>query len=200
MKNSKFDFNIERLNLNNYEKKIKVIDKKNTEIERNMKSTMASILRSFELTKAKVEDLVYFVEDDYVHKEDSIIEMIATYEKFSTIFEKDIFLLPVDYPYLYQKDEMSEVFIGKNYHWRSVKESLLTFLTSKKIIDEYYDELMSMAKTEHLPFEAILHKIYNMEKCFSPIPSLAIHCTNVNSVFGLSPNINAKKIWDQNEN
>ena len=106
-----------------------------------MKSTMASI-KSFELTNAKDGDLIYFVEDDYIHKEDSIIEMIATYEKFSTIFERDIFLLPVDYPYLYQKDEASEVLIGKDYHWRSVKESLLTFLTSKSIVDKYYDKLI----------------------------------------------------------
>jgi len=35
--------------------------------------------------------------------------------------------------------------------------------------------------------------------CFSPVPSLSIHCTNINSVFGVSPNINFKKIWDENE-
>ena len=199
MKNSMIDFNIESLNLDDYDEKIKVINKKNPEIERNMKSTMAAISRSFELTNTKDGDLIYFVEDDYIHKEDSIIEMIATYEKFSTIFERDIFLLPVDYPYLYQKDEVSEVLIGKDYHWRSVKESLLTFLTSKSIVDKYYDKLKLMSEKEHSPFETILHKIYEDEKCFSPIPSLAIHCTNVNSVFGLSPNINARKLWDQNE-
>ena len=34
----------------------------------------------------------------------------------------------------------------------------------------------------------------------SPIPSLALHFTNVNSIFGLSPNVDWKKIWDENEN
>ena len=34
-----------------------------------------------------------------------------------------------------------------------------------------------------------LHNIYEKELCISPIPSLAIHCTNVNSIFGLSPNV-----------
>ena len=47
MKNSMIDFNIESLNLDDYDEKIKVIDKKNPEIERNMKSTMAAISRSF---------------------------------------------------------------------------------------------------------------------------------------------------------
>ena len=33
-----------------------------------MKSTMASIRASFDLAKRKSSDLVYFVEDDYIHK------------------------------------------------------------------------------------------------------------------------------------
>ena len=35
--------------------------------------------------------------------------------------------------------------------------------------------------------------------CLSPIPSLAIHCANINSVFGLSPYVDWKKLWE-NEN
>ena len=35
--------------------------------------------------------------------------------------------------------------------------------------------------------------------CLSPIPLLAVHCTNINSVFGVSPIMNWKKIWDENE-
>ena len=46
-----------------------------------------------------------------------------------------------------------------------------------------------MCENEHSPFETPLHKIYEKEVCLSPIPSLAMHCTNVNSIFGLSPNI-----------
>ena len=50
------------------------------------------------------EDLIYFVEDDYIHKKETITEMIFAYEKFNTIFSKDLILLPSDYPYLYTKD------------------------------------------------------------------------------------------------
>ena len=56
-----------------------------------------------------------------------------------------------------------------------------------------------MCKKEHAPFEKPLHTIYEKELCISPIPSLALHCTNVNSVFGLSPNINAKDLWEMNK-
>ena len=45
-----------------------------------------------------------------------------------------------------------------------------------------------------------LHDIYKSIPCLSPIPSLAIHCANINSVYGLSPNFPWKEIWDENEN
>ena len=48
---------------------------------------MASIIKSFEISKNS-DDLVYFVEDDYIHSDDSISEMVSVYDKFSTIFIK----------------------------------------------------------------------------------------------------------------
>jgi len=164
-----------------------------------MKATMASILSSFNIAKDKSEDLVYFVEDDYIHKKECIIEMISAYEKISSELNRDLFLCPIDYPFLYKKLDNSNILIGNKYHWRTVNESLLTFLTSKYLINKYWNELVLMAENEHSPFETPLHKIYETELCLSPIPSLAMHCTNVNSIFGLSPNINWKKLWEENK-
>jgi len=198
LEKSKFKFNFIELNLSDYLQRIKVIKKNNTQIENNMKSTMASIIKSFEISKNS-DDLVYFVEDDYIHSDDCISEMLLVYEKFSTILKDEIFIVPVDYPYLYQKNQSTNILIGQKYHWRSVRESLLTFLTSKKMINKYYDELIKMGEIEHEPYETILHNIYDKEKCFSPIPSLALHCTNVNSIFGLSPTIDFKKLWEESK-
>ena len=198
LEKSNINFNFIELNLNDYLKRIKVINKNNSQIENNMKSTMSSRIKSFEVS-TNSNDLIYFVEDDYIHSIDCISEMISAYEKFSTVLEDEIFILPVDYPYLYQKNQSTNLLIGQKYHWRSVKESLLTFLTSKKMISKYYDDLIKMGEVEHEPYETILHKIYDKEKCFSPIPSLALHCTNVNSVFGLSPAINFKKLWEDSK-
>ncbi len=172
--------------------------KKNNDARNYMESTMASIRKSIECTKG-CEDLIYFVEDDYIHKTEALSEMIFAYEKFASIFKSEIFLLSTDYPYLYKNMNNTNVLIGENTHWRTVKESLLTFMTSKKMIEKHYNKLIEMATKESKPFEKNLHKIYEQEKCFSPIPSLSLHCTNVNSVFGLSPNINLKKLWNENK-
>ena len=61
------------------------------------------------------------------------------------------------------------------------------------MIEKYWDKYVSMCKKEHAPFEKPLHDIYEKEYCLSPIPSLATHLTNINSIFGLSPNIDWKK-------
>ena len=198
IKTININFEIINLDLKKF-KSIKTLNKNNPIIEGNMKATMASILTSFNIAKTKSDDLIYFVEDDYIHKKESIIEMLSSYEKITSEIDKEIFLCPVDYPYLYKKFDNSNILIGNKYHWRTVRESLLTFLTSKNLINKYWNELVLMAENEHSPFEEPLHKIYEKELCLSPIPSLAMHCTNVNSVFGLSPNINWKELWEENK-
>ena len=65
------------------------------------------------------------------------------------------------------------------------------------MIDKYYENIIQMCKFEHYPFEKPLHNIYKKEFCFSPIPSIAIHCTNINSIYGLSPNVDLKKLWEE---
>ncbi len=174
------------------------ISVKNTKDLDNMSSTMASIKESFNYIK-NCKDLIYFVEDDYIHKKNALVEMLFAYEKFSSIFKNEIFILSTDYPYLYKKMSDSNIFFGENTHWRTVTESLLTFMTSKKMIEKYFDKLIEMSTNQSNPFEKNLHEIYEKEKCFSPIPSLSLHCTNINSAFGISPNLNVKQLWDENK-
>ena len=67
------------------------------------------------------------------------------------------------------------------------------------MVINYWDKFTSMCKHEHYPFESPLHEIYKNEYCLSPIPALAMHCTNVNSVYGISPNFDWEKAWKENE-
>ena len=107
-------------------------------------SNMANFYTSLLIAKKESADIFYFVEDDYLHSENAITEMIFSYEKFNTIFSKDLVLLPSDYPYLYAKDEATKIYLGEKYHWRLVSESLVTFMTSKKVIEENYNSLEKM--------------------------------------------------------
>jgi len=162
-------------------------------------SNMANFYSSLMIAKEESDDIFYFVEDDYLHSEDAITEMIFAYEKFNTIFSKDLVLLPSDYPYLYTKDEATKIYLGEKYHWRLVSESLVTFMTSKRVIEENYNNLEKMGIEWIDPWEKPLHDIYNSNPCLSPVPSLAVHCANINSVFGVSPFVDLKELWEKNK-
>ena len=186
------------LNVDDFKKDIYSKNEKNEKVTFNQMSNMSNIHQSLILAKES-DDLIYFVEDDYIHSIHAIKEMIFTYEKLSSMLKTELILCPSDYPYLYSEIENSKIFLGNKSHWRSIKETLCTFLTSKQMVMKYWDELTSMCKFEHYPFEKPLHNIYEKEYCLSPIPSIAIHCTNINSIFGLSPNVDWKKAWEESE-
>ena len=200
LKNSSFRYSIIKLNIKDFENSIKKINEKNESVSENQISNMSNIHNSLLIAKEQCNDLIYFVEDDYLNVNDSINEMISAYERISSITQKELILCPADYPYLYTKIEPTNIFLGSNRHWRKIDETLCTFLTSKKIIEKYWNKFISMCQFEHYPFEKPLHDIYKSEYCLSPIPSLALHFTNINSIFGLSPNTNWKKIWEENKN
>ena len=196
--NSNLNHNLINLDLSEFDSRIKKTNAKNENVTPNQLSNMSNIYKSLELSK-KLDDLIYFVEDDYIHELNSISEMILTYERIASQISNELILCPTDYPYLYTKTENTNVFLGEKSHWRKINETLCTFLTSKQIVEKHWAKLISMCEFEHYPFESPLHEIYKEELCLSPIPSIAIHCTNINSIYGLSPNKDWKKIWDDNK-
>jgi len=161
-------------------------------------SNLASLLNSFELGKEIGEDLVFFVEDDYLHFETMLEEMISSYQRISSQLGRDIFMCPSDYPYLYMGNEKTNVLIGSKRHWRTIDKTLCTFLTSKTLINKYWDNLKKNCENRHDPFEKYLNEIYQKEICISPLKSLSLHLTNINSSYGLSPFIDYKELWEEN--
>jgi len=198
LKKSSLPFKLLNLDLAEFEKKIKKTNEKNETVTSNQISNMSNIYKSL-LESKMSKDLVYFVEDDYIHELDSITEMLFAYERIASLTNEELVICPTDYPYLYVQAENTKVYLGEKYHWRKINETLCTFLTSKQIIEKHWDKFLSMCTFEHYPFESPLHEIYKKELCISPIPSIAIHCTNINSIYGLSPNKDWKKIWDENK-
>ena len=162
-------------------------------------SNLASLYQCFEIGKEIGEDLIFFVEDDYLHFETMLEEMIATYERVSSQVGKDIFMCPADYPYLYMNNEKTNILIGNKRHWRTITKTLCTFLTSKKLLDLYWENFTKNCEDRHDPFEKYINEIYKNEFCISPLKSLSVHLTNVNSSYGLSPFIDYKNLWDQNK-
>ena len=189
------DENIEILQLDHQKFKSEIKEQKNKETYSNL----ASLKQSFEIGKDQGEDLIFFLEDDYLHFETMVEEMIATYERIASQVGEDIFMCPSDYPYLYMNNENTNILIGNKRHWRTVNQTLCTFLTSKKLLVKYWEKFENTCRDRHDPFEKYLNEIYKKEICLSPLKSLSLHLTNVNSSYGLSPFINFEELWDENK-
>ena len=187
------DIEIISLDHSKYLNKIKNQKKKETF------SNLATLLKSFEIGKERGEDLVYFVEDDYLHFESMLEEMVSTYERVASQLNRSIFMCPSDYPYLYMNNEKTNILIGNKRHWRTIKKTLCTFLTTKNLLSKYWENFQKTCEDRHDPFEKYLNEIYTKEICISPIKSLSLHLTNINSSYGLSPLIDYKKLWEENE-
>ena len=199
LKSSNINSKIINIKEDEFSDLISEIDTNGEKISKNMISNMTNFLKSIQIAENENSDLFYFLEDDYIHTKEAISEMIFTYEKMSSQLNKELFLCPADYPYLYSNIDNTKLFFGNMRHWRSVNETLLTFLTSKKMIIKYLVDLKEIGKKRHHPMELKLHEIYKKEYCLSPIPSLAMHATNVNTIYGIPPNFDWKKVWDENK-
>ena len=189
------DNDFEMLNLDYSKYQNKISKQKNKETFANL----ASLLQSFEIGKDNGEDLIYFIEDDYLHFEPMLEEMVASYERIASQINKDIFMCPTDYPYLYMDNVKTNVLIGNKRHWRTVDKTLCTFMTTKNLLNKYWDNFYKNCLNRHDPFEKYLNEIYSKEICISPIKSLSLHLTNINYSYGLSPLIDYKKLWEENK-
>ncbi len=161
-------------------------------------ANLSSLLKSFEIGKTEGKDLVLFVEDDYLHFESALEEMIATYERIASQLNRDIFMCPSDYPYLYMNNEKTNLLLGSKRHWRSINKTLCTFLAPINFINKYWDNFKKNCQDRHDPFEKYLNDLYEKELCISPVKSLSVHFANINSNYGLSPYINYKALWEDN--
>ena len=128
-------------------------------------------------------DLIYFLENDYLHVPnwvDKVIELYNTYnglDYVSLYDHNDKYFLP-DYDSL-----VSKLITTKTHHWRTTPSTCGSFIITKQLFDEDYD-IWSTAVGDHGTF-LYLNKERN-RFVYSPIPGLSTHCMN-----GLlSPTIN----------
>ena len=158
-----------------------------------IKGNRGSYLKCCDLAENS-EDIIFFIEDDYLFEKTCINEMLLTYSRISTLLKNDIIMCPSDYPFYYDSLYNTNLYFGNNLRWRSVKETLLTIMFSKKILNKYLDKIRLVGEEENNPFEKPLHDIYEKQICIAPITTLSYHLGRDN------PSLNEDyiKLWNYN--
>ncbi|WAJ45188.1 hypothetical protein OK015_01265 [Mycobacterium sp. Aquia_216] len=149
----------------------------------------ASCLASFSTAHDVARELVYLVEDDYLHTPSAIQEMLDVHLRFREhLGGREIALHPYDDPKNYWSPifsrEECRVVYGTRRHWRTNTHTTNTCWVEVETLRrnwELFEQLARHSSTpygqQHHIFEAsTINKIWRDQvTLFTPIPSLALH-------------------------
>ena len=138
-------------------------------------------------TNIQSEDLIYFLENDYMHVDNwlpKIIELFSSYQglDYVSLYDhNDKYFLPM------YENLVSKIITTSKHHWRTTPSTCGSFITTKQRFEEDFDILSTM-EGDHNKW---LWLNQNRSRfIFTPIPGLSTHCME-----GLlSPTINWNKI------
>ncbi|MCC2630426.1 MAG: hypothetical protein K0S38_235 [Candidatus Paceibacter sp.] len=160
----------------------------------------ASLKACYEYARDYGADVIYFVEDDYLHTPSAISEMIESYEMFKqNLGGREVAIFPVDYPDRYKSNSLydSRIVLGKYRHWRTTEHSTVTCMISRCAIFRHWIrfELMWKSHAQFINEDETINRLWKNDiVLFSPIPSLAFHMQFSEQ---MPPFVDWKHVWDE---
>jgi glycosyltransferase involved in cell wall biosynthesis len=168
-----------------------------------------SALSQFEYCKNSTADLVYSVEDDYLHSPSALYEMLSEYDYVSSKYNlpQPLCIFPWDQPEDYEpKHNTPELIMRGQYrHWKTGWATTYTMMTSPKVFQEHW-KLFEKLATEYQEWDGIgnkndtIHEGNTISYIWSnhiirinPIPSLVLH---MQSSLQEDPYIDWKYWWN----
>lgn len=164
-----------------------------------------SLLKQLELCVNSDANLVYLVEDDYLHYETALVEMLENYTFFKQNLQNEVAFHPYDDPDNYKTEHITQtrIVLGSRRHWRLNGYTTCTFMCNPDIIRQYYDIYKRMFKFYMTPFgeahniheNTTINKIWRENVyLFTPIPSVALHMQFKEQIDKF---IDWKPLWDR---
>ena len=151
----------------------------NIEGSGNQASLQASLL----VAQNEARELIYFVEDDYLHEPSAVDEMIKVWQQQGCT----VVVHPTDYKDRYptfarQSTDVypSTIFVSEKRHWRTVLHTTGTIMLSKAILEQCGPNFAAFASSCNE--EGTLNEIYKVHTCVSPMPTLAWHLQDETTV------------------
>ena len=134
-------------------------------------------------------DLVYSIEDDYLHCPSAIQEMLDSYLIFTNRLRRDdVVIFPFDEPSEYDPPNRTDYIVhGSARHWRTGIFTTNVMLTRPQLFKDHWElfEVLALKyngdylnpRTEHYEESNTIWKIWDSNRAirFNPIPSLALH-------------------------
>lgn len=167
---------------------------------------MPSMLNMYQLGLDRGKDIVYFAQDDYLHYETALWEMIDGYVNFKHVTQMRVCMFPYDYPIRYNLHRYNyKLLLGAKRHWRTAYHAAVGMLLHHSTLKEFWECFEKIGYVEYdencedLSINQLFLNINGFPKrniehvLFSPIPSLALHLQGENEK---DPYLDWKKLWD----
>lgn len=128
------------------------------------------------------EQIIYFVENDYLHKPKSdliLLDGFSTGADFVSLYDHpDKYIDPANggNPYCQGGAEITRVYLGKLSHWKLTNSTTMTFATKVKTLKKTESIFKKYTNTEHpYDFDIFIELNSNKYTLISPIPGYATH-------------------------
>jgi hypothetical protein len=162
------------------------------------------VLRHARASKA---DLVYMVEDDYLHKSEAIGEMVAMHAQMQAALPQNEIAIKVyddanDYDP--KVAETCQIFTGAHRHWKSCYNCCGTLLWTPRLMNhplvvQMWDQLTKLYMTKtgrllNIHEGTTINRIWtgNLALLLSPLPGLAAHMSDF-----APPLFDWKTLWNR---
>ncbi len=158
-----------------------------------------SLKETFGMARRDAKDLIYFLEDDYLHDRQSITESIESYGRLASTMNTDVVLFPADYPDNYRHISPVHILLGSHRHWRRIAATTGTQIVSRTILDRHWRRYETLARygTDPEVTEAnSVNRVLETVPGFSPLPALAVHFQHLDT---LSPYVDWAAWWNDAE-
>lgn len=142
-----------------------------------------SALKQFEYCRSSGADLVYSVEDDYLHSPPALSEMLASYDIFKQKMNQEVCIYPFDMPDDYEPPWLEPCYLvhGSDRHWRTGTWTTNTLMCSPSVFQNHWALFEKLA----LGYNPSTHEVHEGNTIckiwrdhvprFSPVPSLVLH-------------------------
>lgn len=141
----------------------------------------------------KSEDLIYFLENDYLHTQNWIEKLLEVFEKHS---DKYVSLYDHKDKYFEYNRTSCEIFVTDTHHWRTTPSTCGSYIVRKDVFEEDFRDIEIINEMcygigttpDHYKFSVL--NLYKKRQVITPIPGLSTHCM----IDLLSPTIDWKQI------
>ncbi len=145
----------------------------------------------------QADDIVYFVEDDYLHLSDAeniIIEGLERADYVSLYDHPDKYMSPGPNPFVSDGGEDTKVILTRSTHWKYSNSTTMTFAARAKTLKQDYDVIKQHCAPDiPMDFRMFTVLLKRGRKLITPIPSRSTHCDHFPSPFFFNDSSESKR-------